>query len=420
MKKKFMAIAVALMLALSCVFFASCGNNSGNVTPDSEIGNEQGGDDKDNDNNGKEDGDKEDGASKITVYTISNALYASIEDAVKGYLENELSDVIISVDDIVGGFGSHVPSARETFPAKENTLTATYVSHENKCGVKVEDFGFVDTQKEGLISVEKILVTAMLTFESNDIAPLALELKESVAYPKEITQTVYVAKYDDMHYEYVVTAPEQGESITNTVLRAVVSLDAYANCEMTILSESTRDGVNWEFTEGERFKFTLDCMYWAYFYTESHFKSGVPAYNPDSPNVPDEHDSEEYFFMREKECVQYFINYYKANAHWEKGVPEDWFASVADYRKYSLSWCSRLGSVSQYPAAMYTAVENGFSFELNEESNRSTQTVVTVENGKIADIYLLNWDDGDIYRSHIVFENFGNVTVKLPTEISAA
>ena len=169
MKKKVLAIVVAVVLALGCTtFLAACGKKKGKVDTFEGV--------------------------------ISEKTYDSSENAVKGFLTEELNS---------------------------DYLPATYVSHEKDSDVDVNKLTLTEADKTNIESAEKFKVkfTKIRSYGSYEAEP-------APTTPKTYENKVTVIKLTDGKYKFYTALPENGEVVTNSYLKSITDCKS-VSMEMT-------------------------------------------------------------------------------------------------------------------------------------------------------------------------------------------
>ncbi|MDE6605837.1 MAG: hypothetical protein K2K85_07465 [Clostridia bacterium] len=192
--KKLVATILIALLAMSCLLaFVGCNNN---------------------DNDSNEDGDVE-----IFIGAVSKSTYSSREDAVRGFLAEELSGQMIMAE-YVG-----------------------YTKIADLSQSEIDKLTIEEEFKDGIISVERGEVEYIekeITAENELLAKLAVEAVET--YKRE----VYVVTYDQNSeniYRFLTPAEEVGESPTASSLASIFDVEKYLNCTLQFVAVSGLENV---------------------------------------------------------------------------------------------------------------------------------------------------------------------------------
>lgn len=147
---------------------------------------------------------------KIEVIAISEAAYADVEQTMEAYVAKEVKFVLTD----------YYPIDYEDVDYDDGTwVTATYMRHEKRGDVALEDIRQNGVWKKGATAAEKYAVTSKFI----------LDWSRYGDYSDIITQTVYVLRYGD-GLRYMVSVPEMGERASNSYAVKISGFQNYVNC----------------------------------------------------------------------------------------------------------------------------------------------------------------------------------------------
>ncbi len=216
MRKKIVLIVTALILALSACSLVACKNEG-------------------------------DGSAKVIV--VSAAEYKTADEAVLGYVENELA----------------------VYDGEEPMLTAEFVSKESKGDADLEKLGLTEADKKDLAKAELFGVTAKIEFAD---AETGYDAETVTANMK-----MYVLKYGEGKFAYAVPEAKIGERVTNSEINKAFNSDTHSNCTETEIDEELgKDGATWVFdTAGVIQRTATEEMHVSY-HDKTRFEAGTPNY----------------------------------------------------------------------------------------------------------------------------------------------
>ncbi|MDE6473877.1 MAG: hypothetical protein K2L70_02105 [Clostridia bacterium] len=340
--------------------------------------------------------------NSVKVVAVSDSEYASVEDALKGYVKEELA------------FSMHLDLMQQEL----DVVLAEYVSHESKGEVAGDNIKLSDDQKTGFVSAEKFAVKVKIALAPNS---------NKEADFSEATQTVYVLKYGEK-YKFMVSTPEIGERVTNSYVKMLTEGSKYENCTVTAVGmEKEEEDEKPIFNSATEFKFTAEASYSVKYYDETRYNNRAPG-----------KDEERY------DMVSYVVKNGDSIAAVNKTYGADdevkWMAinnsagdvsTIKDYNK-SMIQTYIFSIFNSIPAAIYTKTANGFEFKVEEvDSDGDKETVeykITVSDEKVTGIYMIEaytWSANDktyvdSFESDIKISAFGSTTVTVPSEVTAA
>ncbi|MDE7191575.1 MAG: hypothetical protein K2O35_03835 [Clostridia bacterium] len=341
--------------------------------------------------------------NSVKVVAVSDSEYASVEDALKGYVKEELA-LSMNID---------------SMQKEVDVVLAEYVSHESKGEVAESDIKLSDDQKTGFVSAEKFAVKVKIALAPNN---------NKDADFSEATQTVYVLKYGEK-FKFMVSTPEIGERITNSYVKMLSDGSKYENCTVTAVGmEKESDDEKPVFNTAMEMKFTVEASNIVKYYDETRFNKRAPGM-----------DEEEYdmvsYVVKNGDSIAVVNKTYGADdeVKWTaNNSPMSDITTVKDYNKYLIQLNIFNLFYSTTPAALYTKTANGFEFKVEEvdsEGDKETnQYKVTVADDKITGIYMIEeytWSANDktyvdSFESDIKISAFGSTTVTVPSEVNAA
>lgn len=337
----------------------------------------------------------------VSVVAVSENEYASAEDALKGYVKEELAYTMKYTD------GEDVEFIR-----------AQYVSNESKGEVAKKKIKLSDDQKTNLESVEKFAVKAKIAMISN---------KGEEKYKNETTQTVYVLKYGEK-YKFMVSDPELGERVTNSYVKMLTDDSKYENCTITgVGADKEEDEEKPKFNTALEFKLTAEASYNVKYYNETRYNNRAPSKDEESC------DRVSYVLFNGGDIVDVNKTYNgEDKVEWiaTDNSDED-ISTVKDYNK-NIVQGNIFGVFFNTPAALYTKTENGFEFKIEEIDSDGDKEVygyrITVSDDKIIGVYMIEqliWSDGEkeyveSFDTTITLSAFGSTTVTVPSEVTAA
>ena len=337
----------------------------------------------------------------IDVIAVSESEYASAEDALKGYVKEELA---FSVN-----YGDEV----------NEVVVAQYVSHESKGAVAGSAMKLSEEQQANFVSAEKFAVKVKVA--------LAPDEDEEADF-SEATQTVYVLKYGEK-YKFMVSKPIVGERLTNSYAATFTDEEKYENCTLLaagIIKEP--DDEEAAFDSAYEFRFTTEAACRIVYYDETRFNTRTPGKDEKSG------DRITYTVMKD-ESIAEVSNVFNENEEiWKVNVLDGkYINTIKDYNKNTIK-SNLLGVFIQTPAALYTVTEKGFEFkiEINEEDGDKEiyEYSMTVADGKITSLTIaetyswLSEDGNKTYvssmESNVKLIDFGTTTVSVPEAVTDA
>ena len=226
MRKKIVLIVAALILALSACSLVACKNEG-------------------------------DGSAKVIV--VSAAEYKTADEAVLGYVENELA----------------------VYDDEEPMLTAEFVSKESKGEADLEKLGLSENDKKDLAKAELFGVTAKIEFADAETGYDA----ETVTAAMEM----YVLEYGEGKFAYAVPEAKIGERVTNSEINKAFNYDTHSNCTETMITEGlNKDGATWKFASARVTQHTAAEQMYVRYYDKTRFETGAPDYTAEA--------SDEYYY----------------------------------------------------------------------------------------------------------------------------
>ncbi|MDE6275537.1 MAG: hypothetical protein K2M75_03255 [Clostridia bacterium] len=339
------------------------------------------------DNNGDKD--------TVDVVAVSESEYASVEDALKGYVKEELAFSLTNIDG-----------------EEESVINAKYVSHESKGAVAGDAIKLSNDQKTNFVSAEKFAVKVQIG---------SLD-KDSEEVFTDATQTVYVLKYGQK-YKYMVATPVVGERVTNSYVKMLTDFSKYENC--TVSGFGMEKGKNDEaaiFEEAIEYIVTNEVLYKVSYYDETR-------YNDRTPGMDENGCDRRSYVVKNGDSVAIVENRISEDKEvWTANAIED-IKTVKAYNKYIFE--ERVFYMfDDMPAAVYTKTANGFECKIEStEGGWATELKITVADGKVIGVYMKQtWtsvEDGktyvDYFESDTKISDFGTTTsVTIPEYVTEA
>ena len=228
MRKKIVLIVTALIMALSVCSLVACKNE-----------NEGAGDET------------------AKVIAVSAAEYKTADEAVRGYVENELA----------------------VYDGEDPMLTAEFVSKESKGDADLEKLGLTEADKKDLAKAELFVVTAKIKFavDEETFAAAAPEAEQ----PETVTANMkmYVLKYGESKFAYAVPEAKIGERVTNSEINKAFNSDTHSNCTETEIDEELgKDGATWVFDSASVTQYTATEQMYVSYHDKTRFEAGTPNY----------------------------------------------------------------------------------------------------------------------------------------------
>ena len=228
MRKKIVLIVTALIMALSVCSLVACKNENEGA-----------------------------GNETAKVIAVSAAEYKTADEAVRGYVENELA----------------------VYDYEELMYSAEFVSKESKGDADSEKLGLTEADKKDLAKAELFGVTAKIKFavDEETFAAAAPEAEQ----PETVTANMkmYVLKYGEGKFAYAVPEAKIGERVTNSEINKAFNSDTHSNCTETEIDEELgKDGATWVFdTAGVIQRTATEEMHVSY-HDKTRFEAGTPNY----------------------------------------------------------------------------------------------------------------------------------------------
>ncbi len=228
MRKKIVLIVTALIMALSVCSLVACKNENEGA-----------------------------GNETAKVIAVSAAEYKTADEAVLGYVENELA----------------------VYDGEDPMLTAEFVSKESKGDADSEKLGLTEADKKDLAKAELFGVTAKIKFalDQETYAAAAPEAEQ----PETVTANmkVYVLKYGESKFAYAVPEAKIGERVTNSEIKKAFNYDTHSNCtEINIDEALGEDGATWVFDSASVIQHTATERMHVSYHDKTRFEAGTPNY----------------------------------------------------------------------------------------------------------------------------------------------
>ena len=206
MRKKIVLIVTALIMALPVCSLVACKNENEGA-----------------------------GNETAKVIAVSAAEYKTADEAVRGYVENELA----------------------VYDYEELMYSAEFVSKESKGDADSEKLGLTEADKKDLAKAELFGVTAKIKFavDEETFAAAAPEAEQ----PETVTANMkmYVLKYGEGKFAYAVPEAKIGERVTNSEINKAFNSDTHSNCTETEIMEGlNKDVATWKFASASVTQYT--------------------------------------------------------------------------------------------------------------------------------------------------------------------
>ncbi|MCI8487438.1 MAG: hypothetical protein HFE36_01845 [Clostridia bacterium] len=349
MRKKIVLIVTALILALSACSLVACKNEG-------------------------------DGSAKVIV--VSAAEYKTADEAVLGYVENELA----------------------VYDGEDPMLTAEFVSKESKGDADLEKLGLSENDKKDLAKAELFGVTAKIEFADAETGYDA----ETVTAAMEM----YVLEYGEGKFAYAVPEAKIGERVTNSEINKAFNSDTHSNCtETRIIEGLNKDGATWKFASASVTQYTATEQMYVRYYDKTRFEAGAPDYT--------ENSSDYYRYEVTEGAKTYGTSSYNDSAYkTDITVAESFKEHIALNIKNVVGYFGREKGLVKTATGAKTAVTFYEGVECEGEC------VITITDGKLTQImYCLTADetkDGQTEKVGLKettkFDKFGSTAVTGATE----
>lgn len=205
MKKLTVGILVAVIIGSLCI--TACGSNGSTVIRDTYEG------------------------------AVSQNTYESVEEAVNGFLEEEVSGAACEVE------------------------LVSYTAEEQLSEEKIASLSLSEEDREGLISVEKGKVEyAEKQVDEGSLFKAAVAAETDA--PVTFFKTVYILSYTDM-FRFFTPALANGEELTKSYFDSTFVAEKYINCTMDVTMENsqTSQGITRSYMTHTLAKATQSALY---------------------------------------------------------------------------------------------------------------------------------------------------------------
>ncbi|MCI8487440.1 MAG: hypothetical protein HFE36_01855 [Clostridia bacterium] len=312
MRKKIVLIVTALILALSACSLVACKNEG-------------------------------DGSAKVIV--VSAAEYKTADEAVRGYVENELA----------------------LYCAEEPMLTAEFVSKESKGDADLEKLGLNEIDKKDLAKAELFGVTAKIEFADAETGYDA----ETVTAAMEM----YVFEYGEGKFAYAVPEAKIGERVTNSEINKAFNYDTHSNCTETSIREGfSKDGSPWKFDSASVAQHTATERMYVHYYDKTRFETGVPNYTL-------EEISDDYYYDVTEGTETYSTSSYNDSAYKME------FTVAESFKEYiELNITNVVGYFGREKGLVKTATGAKTAVTFYEGVKCEGECVITITDGKLTQI----------------------------------
>lgn len=356
-KKTFTAVALGAVITVCSLPFAACGG----------------------------------GYSETYAGTVSETTFTTKDDAVKGYLEEEISG-----------------------KTTEAVLVNYTVDKELSEG-EIAGMAIGDNYKEGLKKVEEISVEYKEESESSYAAVAYDATEES----KTIIRTIYLLTYTDM-FRFFTPAIKDGESLSASYYDSTFEAEKYINCTMNATLTNSqiirnKTVIRTQTALAKATKYTL------YELDEIHYE-GLPDEETAGNN-----NSELYIC----ETANGLYGVYVADDKVDGPIPHKYCKTV---NEYFMQWFNnRFGSLDhtffkktdtgyalrEDKFAEFLKSQYGSDFYLSDDNTSSFEYVINIADGRMADVKMSVKYNGNEDSMTIKFSDFGNTVITIPDKVKA-
>lgn len=298
---------------------------------------------------------------------ISEETYESVESAVKGFLEEEVSGL---------------------------TVQAEYVGYEKEAELSQKEIDDLPLGEytEGLLSVEK----GQVEYRETEEEGVAL----TAASSETTKRTVYILSYTDM-FRFFVPPVNTGETLTAKYYDSVFQAEKYYNCTMRVVMKQH---------EGEHLsnssviaKATETALYEEDYQNENFSGDRDVAYGLEKDG------SILWYYSFEDEPFRYGYS--------ESGSVKNFFSDWFDMRFGNLdhTYFEKTETGYSLRAEKYAALME--SLGLGSAENYTLEYVFNVADGRLADVHM-KIEYGELSSvMDIKFSDFGSTKVTVPEEV---
>lgn len=361
-------------------------------------------------------GDKGDNKNQIAVVAVSAQSYTDVEKAVKAYLADELAYTYTET------WGEN-----NEYSDTEEVIRAQYVRHESKGAVETKTIRLSDAQKTDLVSAEKISVKAKLwVYPDSEEAGQSAAPAEATEDYETVDQTLYVLKYGDTAFKYMVSDPVTGERLTNSWLAQFTKTSDYVNSTLTSVEKRKEDDDEaTTFEQARVYKFASNAAGMEMYADETRFNTRTLGYDDNTNDMVGYglvSDSKVYSVMKMMGSEETPWNVQQSDGESISDIAEMTYGEYFDLFK-------------EFPAAMFKKTADGFeaTYSESEEYEKTryvyeTKVTVTVADGKITKAEMKNITTTTEGTETSTRENnqevsvsaIGSTTVTVPSEVTEA
>lgn len=336
--KKLLATILIALLAMSCLLaFVGCNSN------DEEYGD-------------------------TFVGAISQSTFESVEDAVKGFLEEEISG---------------------------QAFVAEYVGYTKTADLSKDEIDVLKIDEEikkDIVSVERGEVEYIEQFnkESELLTKLASETCKRIVY------IVRYVKNGEKLYRFYIPVAVEGETLTYSEYKNIFDIDKFMNFT-----------ANFKFFDREEIKLkvvdnTIQQGDWIYIIYKAPYLCEV--------------------FLGDEYCDTYVQN---AEEMTMRQAMEDLFEEIEYMGELTvLSIVYQFVNGSAYSPGAYVKTKTGFALRDEFKEEKDDSLLITIANGRVANIDLTVgfWDVGSykVWNLSYSFYDFGTTKVDIPTDVMDA
>lgn len=390
--KKTIAALLSATVALSCVGLTACGDPDNSGAPYNPPA------------------PAPDTTEPGETYTgaVSEQEYDSVNDAVLGFLEEELSG---------------------------NKTQAVFVAYEKEEELNSAQIAELDLGEAavGLISVEKgkveyseLKISLPPEFDEGDMYSYTKNSAASEEGAVTYHRTVYILGYTGM-FRFFVPPVEEGETITASYFSSTFKGEDYINCTMDVVMNETFmfDGETHTYRNTALAKATENMLY-EYGVSDSTYdgytsKSYHEAYISNSSNglCTVSHNR-----MEEGEWEAYHISFYNE----DEGL-YDYGDDIETVNDYFMVWFDQ--RFGQLDHTYFVKTSTGY--ELNSEkyeqfardyyhfdgaSTLSLAYTIKVSDGRMSEVYMKIDMGGEFSEMTVKFLDFGTTVISVPSEVT--
>lgn len=322
--------------------------------------------------------------SETFTGAVSEQTYDSVEDAVQGYLDTEISGI------------------------STTAVLVEYTSEGTLSEKEISELTIDEEYTEGLLSVEKLSVEYSETPSSAlTAASVNLTATETATTYKK---TVYVLSYTAM-FRFFVPAMKTGETLTASYFDSTFDGTKYVNCSMTATIKGSYSDGDYAYTLSNEanVKITEDALYE---YDDATMKM----------NEETQSGTMEFYLVNGGERLKAFYKYddkdftsIESSFSTVRGYFLNWFderfgqLDHTFFEKTDTGYALRADRYNQYLSAMNYRFNGEFDLEYT----------INISDGRMADVTLAIAYEGFSCKMSIKFFDFGKTVIELPESVTA-